>query len=62
MIRFGVPKDPRGRSVGKLEGAAWRKGGWLGGSGPGQVTSGWRSEGLCKDEKCSGDKVEEIGA
>lgn len=63
MIRFGLPKDPRGRSVGEYwRLVAWRQGGCSGGSGPGQVTRRWRSEGLCNDEKCSGDKVEEIRA
>ena len=43
-----------------LEGAAWRQGYGVKGSGPGQI-KGWRS-GRCRDEKCSGDKMKEIGA
>ena len=39
-----------------LEEASWRQGDGLGGSGPGQMR-GWRPEGLCRDEKCSGHKV-----
>lgn len=42
-----------------LEEASWRQGDGLGGSGPGQ-RRGWRPEGLCRDEKCSGDKVKEL--
>lgn len=37
-----------------------KKGDQLGGSAPGQVKN-WRPAGLCRDEKCSGDKVKEIG-
>lgn len=43
-----------------LERAAWRQGYGVKGSDPGQI-KGWRS-GRCRDEKCSGDKMKEIGA
>lgn len=43
-----------------LEETSLRQGDRLGGSGCGQM-GGWRPEGLCRDEKCSGDKVKELG-
>lgn len=57
-----VPKRSLQLQLGRvLEGATWRQGCELEGSGPGQ-TKGWRTKRLCRDEKCSGNKMKEIGA